>query len=101
MKKPLTLTTTLVEGIPTAHVIRDADGWAVGRVYPSTYGRECGEELVRAYNMHDDLVAVLERVANVADTAASILHKSCPEEAELFREDSKLVRAVLRKARGE
>jgi hypothetical protein len=39
----------------------------------------------------------LSRLANIADTAASLLHKSSPKEAKLFRKDSELARGTLQR----
>ena len=44
------------------------------------------------------MLAALERVAGVADTAASILAKIAPEEAARFREDAKTCRAAIEQA---
>lgn len=48
-----------------------------------------------------ELLAALELVANVADTARSILHKTAPDEAKRFKRDAEFCRATIAKAKGE
>jgi class 3 adenylate cyclase len=46
------------------------------------------------------MLEALKRVANVADTAASLLHRSIPEEAKRFKADAKLCRDIINRLEG-
>jgi hypothetical protein len=48
-----------------------------------------------------DLLATLERLANIADTAASVLWNINRVEAERFKADARLAHDAIAKAKGE
>lgn len=47
------------------------------------------------------MLEALKRLANIASTAASILHENSPEEAALFKADEELARTVIQIATGK
>lgn len=71
-------------------------------IYSATTGERiatvfCKKENAKLIAAVPEMYEMLTRIQGVADTAASLLHKSCPEEAQLFREDSKAIRELINK----